>query len=290
MSGRTYFVTGGTGFLGRAIVRALCDRKDTDAIVCLTRQPTNRQSMRYWGPVELWEGDITTCEFPRIPFTDLIHGANEANDLLQPDKVAYYYTIVEGTRRVLDWASHQPTIQRKLFLSSGAAGRDTVYGRAKQLSEWLSERWSPACTIARIYAVLGEEMPLLGQYAIGQFVGQAVKNGHIHYYGGSSQRSYIHVRDAARWLLTILDTGTPLLPYDVAGEKVVTMEDLALRVGEVFDVPVEKIPGPDRCDLYIPNLRRAHNLGLRQDISLNDSLRRLRDHFDSQAHLRHPHA
>lgn len=281
---RKYFVTGGTGFLGKSIVRALCARPDTDLIVCLTRDAASRRHMEKWGPVMLWEGDITTSRFPKnIAFTDLIHGANEANDLLQPDLPRYYYTIVEGTRRILDWASFHPTINNRLLLSSGAAGRDTVYGRAKQLSEWLGEQFHLTWKIARIYNLIGEEMPLFGQYAIGQFVGQALRDKRIRYYGGTSQRSYLHVEEAAKWLLTVLDIGSPLLPYEVAGDEPVTMAELARRVGEVFQVPVEKTTGPDRCDMYLPDLRRAHSLGLRQTISLDDSLRRL------DAHFRNPH-
>lgn len=279
---RRYFLTGCTGFVGREIVRQLGRRPDTDLIFCLTRSAQARYEMYSWPKVHLWEGDITTTGFPTsFGITDLIHGANEANDLLQPDRHAYYYTIVEGTRRILDWASHEQSIQRKLLLSSGAAARDTIYGKAKQMSEWLCARWNPVPTIARIYAVLGEEMPLLGQYAIGQFVGQAVKDGRIRYWGGASCRSYIHVEDCARWLLTILDNGTPMMPYDVAGEEIVTMEDLAKRVGEWFGVPVEKVEGGEGRppDLYIPDLRRAHSLGLTQQLTLNDSLRRLSAHF-----------
>jgi nucleoside-diphosphate-sugar epimerase len=240
--------------------------------------------MYSWGPVILWEGDITTTTFPTgIPFTDLIHGANEANDLLQPDLPRYYYTIVEGTRRILDWASTQPTIQNRLLLSSGAAGRDTVYGRAKQISEWLGSQFHLTWKIARIYNLIGEEMPLRGQYAIGQFVAQAIYDKRIRFYGGLSQRAYLHVDEAAKWLLKVLDIGTPELSYDVSGDEPVTMAELARRVGEVFNVPVEHIEGQDRCDLYLPDLGRSHQLGLRQTISLNESLERLR------AHLRNPH-
>lgn len=283
---RKYFITGGTGFLGRALVRHLLTLPDTDLIVCLTRSVAARYEMYQWDPrLLLWEGDITTTTFPRdIAFTDLIHGANEANDLLQPDLPKYYYTIVEGTRRILDWASYQPTIQNRLLLSSGAAGRETVYGRAKQVSEWLGERFHLTWKIARIYNLIGEEMPLYGQYAIGQFVGQAVHEGRIRFYGGLSQRSYLHVEDAARWLSAILDIGTPLIAYEVAGDEPLTIAMLAHRVGKVFGVPVEHSEGPDRCDLYLPDLRRAHSLGCRQTISLDESLRRL------HAHFRHPDA
>lgn len=280
---RRYFITGGTGFIGRGIVRALLKRKDTDLIMLLTRNPQLRYEMLSWSKrIKLYEGDVLTDPFPHdMKFTDLIHGANEANDLRQPDLPKYYYTIVEGTNRVLDWAKHQSTIERRLILSSGAAARDTVYGRAKRMSEWLVDRYVMFANIARLYNVIGEEMPLLGQYASGVFVGQAICDRKIRYYGGLSQRNYLDINDCAEWLLTILEKGTPLLPYDVAGEESITIAELAQKTGRAFGVPVEQmhqdvVRDPDA---YIPDLRRAKKLGLRQTISLDQSLERIHAYF-----------
>lgn len=274
---RRYFLTGCTGFVGRAIVRELCKRADTEAIWLLTRKPQARYEMLSWDKrIVLCEGEITTCDFPSGEFTDLIHGANEANDLLQPDQAAYYYTIVEGTSRVLQWAAHNG-IERQLVLSSGAALRDTVYGRAKRQCERIAQEYHLHTKIARIYALVGEEMPLNGQYAIGKFVHMALHDGKVRYYGGQSERTYLHVNDCAWWLLDILERGKHFVPYDVAGNERVTMAELAWRVGIAFGVPVEKIDGPDRVDTYLPDLTAATTLGLKQTISLTHALERYRD-------------
>lgn len=278
---RRYFLTGCTGFVGRELVRQLGRQPDTEVIYCLTRSAQARYDMYSWPKVMLYEGDITSTTFPTgWNITDLIHGANEANDLRQPDLPRYYYTIVEGTNRILDWAQGEPSIKRRLLLSSGAAGRDTTYGRAKRMCEWLTERWGGNCTIARIYSVIGEEMPLNGQYAAGQFVHQALHDGEVRYWGGDAQRSYLHVSDVATWLRAILDYGTPLLPYEVGGDESVTMEELAQRIGATFGVPVRQIPGAPRPpDCYVPDLRRARSLGLRTTIPLSTALERIRDHL-----------
>ena len=268
---RSYFITGCTGFLGREIVRKLLDKPDTELICCLTRG-RNKRLIEDKRVVYL-VGDIAWCDFPDLNFTDIIHGANDANDLEQPDKYQHYFTIVEGTKRIIKWVKEKNIHGRfpnLLILSSGAAVRNTVYGRAKKHCEEMADGYK----IARIFSVIGPEMPLNSQFATGIFVGQAL-NGEIKYYGGDSTRTYLDVSDCAEWLLRILDKGSSLHPYDVAGDEQIRIEDLAKKIGEKFGVPVEKIAGPDRTDTYAPNLDTAHSLGLTQKISLDQSLEKI---------------
>lgn len=275
---RRFFITGGTGLCGREIVRQLIQRDDVEEIWLLTRDAQRRYEMLSWSPkIKLYEGDITETLFPNSEFTDLIHGANEVNDLRQPDQHRYYYTIVEGTARILDWATLHVD-GNILLLSSGAATRDTVYGRAKRQCERMA-REDPIAKVARIYSVLGNEMPLNGQYAAGVFVHQAINDRVVRYYGGTSERSYLHVEDCAKWLLEILDRGEHGTPYDVAGEKAITIYGLAYVVADVFGVHCEKVEGPNRQDSYIPDLGPVHSLGLTQTIGIRQSLERIRDHL-----------
>lgn len=265
---RRYFLTGMTGFIGREIVRKLLLKPDTQSIFCLTRGWNERlikDSRLTYHP-----GDIGWCEFPDMNFTDVIHGANDANDLEQPDKYEHYFTIVEGTRSILEWANRKQ-ISRLLILSSGAATRNTIYGKAKRLCETLAQNHK----IARVFSVIGPEMPLNSQFACGRFVGQALK-GKIEYYGGDSTRTYLDISDCADWLLKILDQGTNLYPYDVAGDTQYRIEDLAIMIGKKFDVPIAKIDGPGRVDSYCPNLDASHGLGLKQTITLEDSIEKIK--------------
>lgn len=278
---KRYFCTGSTGFIGREIVRQLLALEDTELVMCLTRgkNPNALEHER----LQYWKGDICDVQFPQESFTDVIHGANEVNDLLQPDQMRYYYTIVEGTNRLLKWAWSMK-VQRTLLLSSGAVARDTIYGRAKRQSEFLARLYRGNTKIARIFSVLGPEMPLNGQYAIGQFVGGALK-GEVRYYGGESLRSYINVEDCARWLLHILSHANGLRPVDVAGESTFRIEDVAKIVAQTFGVKCSKFDGPDRSDAYLPDLTEARKLGLEQTKTLGQSLNAIRDHYKAVSHV-----
>lgn len=292
---RRYFITGGTGFIGRELVRQLLKREDTERIVCLTRQLKTAHLVH--PKVTYHVGDIVSVKFPQESFTDLIHGANEANDLLQPDQMRYYYTIVEGTNRVLKWAATNG-IERTLLLSSGGVHRDTIYGHAKRQSEFLCRLYERDWDIisgyrghqpkiARIFSVIGPEMPLNGQFAAGRFVGMALAEKRIRFYGGTSVRSYLDVSDCAHWLLQILDRADPLVPVDVAGDDPVHIGALAQLIGMVFQVPVSRIEGPDRSDQYIPDLTLAKLRGLTQTMSLTQSLERIREHYKTISAIRH---
>lgn len=271
---RRYFGTGLTGFLGRAIVRQLLQREDTEQIVCLTRKL--RSGMLEHPKLLYLIGDVIDYEYPRMEFTDLIHAAAEANDLLHPDQPQYYMTVVEGARRVFEWASTN-RFERVLFVSSGGVNKtDSPYCRAKRMSEWLAERYKLQAKIVRVYSVVGEEMPLNGQYALGRFIWQALNDKHVHYFNGDSIRSYIHVDECASQIIDILDNFTGLAPIDIGSCEPISVADLAHKVAYLFGVPCSKIDATD--DKRPPNVYVPNN-GYIPRISLDASIGRVRDYL-----------
>lgn len=278
---RRYFCTGATGFIGREIVRQLLQREDTQAIVCLTRG--KKQDAIENRKVQYWLGDIEDCVFPQgikvadddcvrdLEFTDLIHGANDS--AFGSGSYYNYYSMVEGTARIAEWAQRHG-LRRALLLSSGGISRNTLYAQGKRQSELIAKAnfWK----IARIHATIGPEAPLTGPFSIGQFVGSACRGESIQCWGPSAVRSYMDVTDCARWLLEILGRGFAVKPIDVGGAVSMRVGDAADLVGEVFGVPVLRQDDSGREDSYVPDLTAAKDLGLMHTLTLRQSLERIR--------------
>lgn len=269
---RRYFATGCTGWLGTSIVAELLRRDDTESICLLTRE--DRVSTDY--RIRYWQGDIIDDPLPHHDFTHVIHGANGSH-FTEP--LRCYFEIVEGTRRVMEWAKSQPCAI--LYLSSGAVSRDTAYGRGKRIAERLLPYHA---RIARFYTLIGPDTPT--HYAVGAFISQAISDGRVVSYGGENiYRSYLHTDDAARWTLKILNSGSPATPYDVGGDAVWSVDAVAMAVATTFGVPLEVVKHSRPADSYLPDVSTTKRLSLKSSITLTQALERIRDDY----RLRNPH-
>ena len=301
MRGKRLFVTGGTGFFGRWVLESLVHANRALArglsVVVLTR---NVAAFRAREPalaasreLSFLEGDVRSFRFPEGRFDFEIHAATDTNAKLhQEDPLGMFDTIVEGTRRALDFA-REAGRPRVLFTSSGAVyGKQSpeiesvdedyqgapspsdagaAYGHGKRAAEHLcalyGERYGVECTIARCFAFVGPHLPIAAHFAIGNFIRDGLGGRPIRVSGdGTPYRSYLYAADLAAWLLTILVRGVPNRPYNVGSDEGLTIAELATRVGAHFGVGVEiaRRPPPGRpAERYVPCIRRA-----REELSL----------------------
>jgi dTDP-glucose 4,6-dehydratase len=214
-------------------------------------------------------------------------------------------TVVEGTARVLEFAVACGA-EKLLFLSSGAVygsqpdaleripedytgAPDTTdpasaYGNAKRMAEQLctlaaGDRF--AVEVARLFTFVGEDMPLDRNFAIGNFIRDALAGGPILVQGdGSPVRSYMHQSDLARWLLEILAHGQPGRVYNVGSEEAISMAELAQLVADVVSPGAAVRIARRRPDYagrkrYVPSTERARSeLGLAQRMPIAEAIRR----------------
>ncbi len=310
MEEESYFISGGTGLIGRPIVRRLIkdsELRNIKRITLLTRNITRFvdrfPDIGNHDIVNLIEGDVVDPIQERGIYTDIIHAACEVNDKHISNKLVYAESIVSATRNMLDLAVNV-SAKRFLYISSGAvygkhndstfsedattapktnSYRD-AYGHAKRYSEFLCtayyHQYNLNCKIARIFTVIGEEVPLDGQYAVGNFIRDAISNKEIIEVkgNGTAIRSYLHVNDVAEWLLAILRDGESLQLYNVGSSMGISIKELALQVQRVL-APSKKVVVQDKINSsyisssYLPDCKKIVNeLGVREKISLNDSL------------------
>ena len=301
--GKRLFVTGGTGFFGRWLLESFVSANavlglEAEAVV-LSRDP---EAFRRRAPLlvadgalSLVRGDVRDFEPPPGRFEYVVHAAADSVVLDGEAANGRFDTIVEGTRRVLDFAARSGT-GRLLYISSGAVygpqpagmthvpesyggGPDPLapladYAEGKRAAETLcalaSRSGGPAVTIARCFAFVGPHLPLDAHYAIGNFVRDAVAGGPVRVLGdGTPWRSYLYAADLAIWLWTILFRGEDCRAYNVGSEAARPLREWAGLVAELVspaaEVDVSGTPEVGRAggERYVPSTARARaELGL----------------------------
>ena len=278
------FLTGSTGLFGKWLLTELQELHAE--LVILTRNP---EAFRKSFPlvesmtVNFVKGDIRDFEFPKGRFDYCIHAATPVvSDDLNNAEDEMTSVIVNGTKRVLEFA--QTTgVGRLLYISSGAVygvqppqveripenfpcNPVTAYGKGKLRAEELCLQSSLDCMIARCFAFVGPQMPLDAHFAIGNFIGNCLRNEPIVIKGdGTAIRSYMYSTDLTEWLLTILVKGSKGNAYNVGSDDAISISALAHKVRRVLSAenPVEiKKPRLDGClpSRYLPSIEKAKTL------------------------------
>ena len=264
------FLTGGTGFFGKALLRHWADleRKGQDiATVTLLSRDPDRFAAQYpdliahhW--LHLVRGDV--CYPDSLPrgqsFTHVLHAATESTNGPQLTPLQRFDQIVNGTRNILDLALDSGASRFLLTSSGGVYGPqppdmeripeeyagmpdplnpNNAYSVAKRCAEHLcalyQERHGLETVVARCFAFVGQDLPLDAHFAIGNFIRDALNGSEIVVGGdGTPVRSYMDQRDLARWLITLLAKGKQGEAYNVGSDVAITIAALAQKVRELI--------------------------------------------------------
>ncbi len=315
----TALLIGGTGFVGKSVLDCFAAgglaAAGIDRLTVLSRHasalPAAFAACRL-PTINFVDADLFDLE-SSLGADLLIHAAasSEASDY-QAAPQAQQRLIVEGTRHLLAVALRQPRPPRFLYLSSGAvygtqgadcpalaenaplvddlASEKAVYARAKRTAEALVSKAAHdqglAAAIARCFAFVGPWLPRDRHFAIGNFIGAALRREAIVVKNPAPvYRSYMFADDLAVWLAMIGQAANPACPiYNVGSDEAIALTALAKRVGDLLGAPVQlpvsAITEP--VDRYVPDTARARReLGLTLrwglDAAIVETVRRIRD-------------
>lgn len=313
LDGARLLITGGTGYIGRWLLEALCHANRSMAldlhITVLTRNPSAFLAANpiffEEEAVSLIQGDIRTFCLPAGKFTHAIHAATDV--IAQKSPLETFEVTVFGTRNMLAYCQQQQ-VERVLLLSSGAVyGRipaslqripedfsgaprtdnlASAYGIGKLATEWLGTAFASdmalQCVSARVFAQVGPFLALDKHFAAGNFINNAVRGEPFIIKGdGTPRRSYMYGADLVVWLLGILLRGRSCRAYNVGSDQAISIEELARSVAEVAgvlrpDIRILTERAPDAVpEYYVPDITRAKKeLGLEITIPFEEALRR----------------
>jgi dTDP-glucose 4,6-dehydratase len=324
LRGARILITGGTGFIGTWLLESFARANATcrlDAVLLVLSRDPGRFLVRHphlggIPAIQFFPGDVASFDLPGPKADAITHVIHAAVDTDRPDAADYpgrmRQSLLDGTRHVLDVAGRcaarrgllvgsgivygpQPgdlTHIHEEFETPGAAnpsGPAAEYAAVRREVEriWLDAAWHGAAMerlIARCFALVGPGMPLDGTFAIGNFIGDAMRGGPIRVRGdGTPWRSYMYASDLCVWLWTILMYGQSGRPYNVGSEKGITIGDVAREVGKVLHhhgpadgaaVEIARAAAANQpVQRYVPSTRRAQTeLGLSCAVELDQAI------------------
>ena len=289
-SNSSIFVTGGTGFFGKALLRYWAaqeqDGHSVPSVTLLSRDPDRFASQYPTLGAHPWlrihRGDISDSRSLPIgsSFSHVLHAAADSTLGPQLTPLQRYEQIVNGTRNVLNLAVASGA-KRFLLTSSGAVygvqpphldcipedwlgmpdplNPEMAYGVAKRGAEHLCALYRQAygleTVVARCFAFVGPDLPLDVHFAIGNFIRDALSADAITVGGdGSPLRSYLDQRDLAEWLNVILLKGHAGQAYNVGSDQSIRISDLAHVVRDMLS------PGKPVHIMGVPDSRQHRNI------------------------------
>ena len=274
------FITGGTGLFGKLFLETFLffnDKLDSNIkITVLTRN---------------YEINCDNIDY-------IIHAAASVDPILEKENPNEMFSIiVDGTKYLLEKIKDY-NVKRILFTSSGAVygkqpynlkyisedyncNPDSIYGKAKYISENILLDSNIDAIIARCYALVGPYLNLKIHYAIGNFISDCLEKKEIIIKGdGTPLRSYLYTADLMIWLISSLFKSNSNEIYNIGSMKEISIFDLAQLVAKQFSYET-KINVLSKKDIgiapsiYLPNNNKIiSKLNITENYSLENMINR----------------
>ncbi len=307
-----YLVTGGGGFIGSHIVRALVERGERVRVLDNSSSGGRERISDVLGDVEWLEGDIRDPEMLasacRSVEVILHHAAvvSTQRSIREPQMV--HAVNLSGTLNVLV-AAHEGGVRRVVMASSAAVYGDlpfspkaetqpvqplSPYGVHKLASEAYCAVWYALYgleTVAlRYFNVFGPGQDPQGEYAavVPRFISKVVAGGQPTIYGdGNQSRDFIYVGNVVE--INLLAATLPAAAgqiFNVGMGQSVTLNHLIETLGQILGREIQPIYHAPRAgdirDSLADITRLQTTLGYHPRVSFRDGLERTTRAFAEQ--------
>jgi nucleoside-diphosphate-sugar epimerase len=298
-------ITGGGGFIGHNLTRALVQRGH-DIVILDNRSSSS--GLDFPEAVEFVQGDVVDPPSIEGGFDCIYHLATVASPpRYLADPIGTLRAGAEGTRQMLDWAERDgsvfiyastseiygdPEVHPQVEGYSGnvdIASARACYDEAKRYGEALTHAYRrtgavPGVRVARIFNTYGPAMAPDDGRIVTNFLTQAMNGEPLTIFGdGSQTRSFCYVDDLVEGLL-LLTASAVVDPVNLGNPVEMSVNEFADVVAElVGDTGREyrELPESDPVRRR-PDITRARSvLGWEPRTSLDDGLRRTLDYLSA---------
>jgi UDP-glucuronate 4-epimerase len=297
-------VTGGAGFIGSHLVRALLDRGDQVTVLDSFNDaydPALKEENLQGLDIQIIHGDVrdrASVEEGMRGVDSVVHLAALAGvrESLE-DPAAYASVNVDGTVNLLEALKARDRMPLVFASSSSVYGARTggpfketdlvdwpesPYAATKRSAELMChaahQSWGQSVSMLRFFTVYGpRQRPTM---AISRFVRMALAGETIPLYGdGSSARDYTYVDDVVRAILAAVDQPQGEALLNVGGGNPIRLDALVAAVGQACGVEVQvEHQGEQRGDVpltWADPSRIQEVLGWSAEVDLVEGLRRV---------------
>jgi nucleoside-diphosphate-sugar epimerase len=308
--GQRFLVTGGTGFIGSALVRGLVNAGGIVRTLDNDSRGTRRKFSSIQQHIEIITGDIRDPVVVR----KAVAGVDYVCHLAYINGTEYFYTkpdlvlevavkgmtnvldacLAEGVKNIILASSSEvyqlppvvPTDERIPLIVPDIMNPRYSYGGGKIISELLlvnyGRKYFNRALIFRPHNVYGPDMGY--EHVIPQFATRmkqlaADSSGTIEFPiqgTGNETRSFIYIDDFVSALIKVIQQGKHLDIYHIGTENEVSIRELALMIAACFNREIKIVPGPvleGSTPRRCPDVTKLSKLGFKPNFDLARGLK-----------------
>lgn len=292
LGGKRILITGGAGFIGTHLVRALCEENEVVVLDTLRRNSLQPAGLDHHRNVQLRKGDVRSLAEVSAAIEGCTHVISLASiagvDTVIKNPVPTMQVALLGATNVLEAARALPNVERVVHFSTsevfGRQAYNVTEGDVTSLGAVGEARWTYAVSklatehlcftyykqyelptvSVRPFNIYGPMQ--VGEGAVHHFILRAIRGEPLRVHNDGSQiRAWCFIDDIVRGTLLALDAeAAPGHSFNIGNPRsTVTIYNLAREIVRLSESQssIEFVPWPYAdVELRIPNIDKAREL------------------------------